>query len=190
MRDAVERFQRAQALFADRVDAVPPGSWDVPTALPGWSVRHLVGHLVEEQRWVAPLLAGQTPDDIGDRLSGDLLGADPVGAWEAAADEALTAFAAPDALERTVALSYGHTPAVDYCAEMTADLVVHAWDLAHAIGGVERLDDRLVAWTLAHGEQHLDGSGMPGVFAAAVDVPDDADPQTKMLARYGRRTLE
>ena len=188
MRDVVERFQRAQALFGDRVDAVPPASWDEPTALPGWSVRALVRHLVDEQRWVAPLLAGQTPAEVGDRFSEDPLGDDPGGAWETAADHALTAFAVPDALQRSVVVSYGKTPAADYCAEMTADLVVHAWDLAHAIRGVERLDDNLVAWTLAYAEKHLDGTGMPGVFAAAVDVPDSADPQTRMLARYGRRT--
>lgn len=183
MCELVERFQRAQALFGDRVDAIPAGSWEAPTALPGWSVAHLVGHLVDEQRWVAPLLAGQTPDELGDRFASD-----PLGAWEAASDEALTAFAAPDALQRTVTLSHGQTPAADYCMEMTADLVVHAWDLAHAIGGAERLDDTMVAWTLSYAEEHLDGSGMPGVFDAAVDVPDDAEPQTRLLARYGRRT--
>lgn len=188
MREMVERFQRAQAAFGHRVDAVPAASWDVPTALPGWSVRHLVAHLVDEQRWVAPLLGGQAPAEIGDRFSSDPLGDEPIGAWETASDEALTAFAAPDALQRTVVLSYGESPAADYCAEMTADLVVHAWDLAHAIGGVQRLDDNLVAWTLEYAEEHLDGSGTPGVFDAAVDVPDDADPQARLLARYGRRT--
>ncbi len=184
----VERFQRAQALFGDRVDAVPAASWDVPTALPGWSVRDLVRHLVDEQRWAPTLLDGQTSAEVGDRFAGDALDNDPVRAWESASDQTLTAFAAPDALRRIVVLSYGETPAADYCAEMTADLVVHAWDLAHALGGVERLDEGLVAWTLDYAEQHLDGSGTPGVFDAALDVPDDADPQTRLLARYGRRT--
>lgn len=186
MREVVERFQRAQALFGERVDAISGPSWDSATVLPAWSVRHLVGHLVNEQRWAAPLLAGGTPTELEDRFSGDPLGTDPVAAWETAADEALTAFATPDALQRTVVLSYGQTPAADYCVEMTADLVVHAWDLAHAIGGVERLDDNLVAWTLAYAEEHLDPAGALGIFHAAVDVPDDADPQTRMLARYGR----
>lgn len=185
---AVERFQRAQAMFGDRVDAIPASSWDSPTDLPAWSVRHLVGHLVEEQLWVAPLLAGGTPSELADRFSGDPLGADPIAAWEAAADAALTAFAAPDALLGTVVVSYGEIPAADYCAEMTADLVVHSWDLAYSIGGVQRLDDDLVAWTLAYAEDHLDPAGVLGLFHAAVEVPDDADPQTRMLARYGRAT--
>ena len=188
MREIVERLQRAQALFGDRVDAVPAASWDAPTDLPAWSVRYLVGHLVDEQRWVAPLLAGGTMSELEDRFSDDPLGEDPVAAWEKAADEALTAFAEPDALQRSVVLSYGQTSAADYCAELTADLVIHSWDLAHAIGGVERLEDRLVDWTLAYAEEHLDGSGILGLFHPAIDVPDDADPQIRLLARYGRHT--
>ena len=49
------RYQRAQAQFTDRVDAVEPGEWDAP-ALPEWSVVDLVAHLTGEQLW-APLLA-------------------------------------------------------------------------------------------------------------------------------------
>lgn len=184
----IEGFQRAQATFGDRVDAVPPESWDDPTGLPGWSVRRLVEHVVDEQRWVAPLLGGELLSSIEASLATDPLGEDPVRSWEAAADQALAAFAAPDALGGKVVLSYGETSAADYCAEMTADLVVHAWDLAHAINGVERLDDRLVAWTLAYAEEHLDGSGTAGLFDAAVEVPGNADAQTRLLARYGRRT--
>lgn len=186
MSEAVERFQRAQALFGERVNAIPAASWDAPTDLPAWSVRYLVRHLVDEQRWAPALLAGGTPSELADRFSGDPLGADPIAAWKMAADQALTAFAAPDALQGNVVVSYGQITAADYCAEMTADLVVHSWDLAQAIGGVEPLDDDLVAWTLGYAEEHLDGHGMLGVFHPAVDVPDDADPQTRLLARYGR----
>lgn len=187
MSEAVERFQRAQALFGDRVDAIPAASWDAPTELPAWSVRHLVAHLVDEQRWAAPLLAGETLAELEDRLSGDPLGADPLAAWETAADQALTAFAAPDALQGTVVVSYGEISAAGYCAEMTADLVVHSWDLAQAVGGVQRLDEDLVGWTLGYAEEHLDGLGILGVFHPAVEIPPDADPQTRLLARYGRR---
>lgn len=38
----------------------------------------------------------------------------------------------------------GDTPAWEYVYERTADLVVHMWDLARAIGADERLDPELV----------------------------------------------
>ena len=56
--ELLELFQRAQNPFTDRVDAVAPDQWDDP-ALPGWTVADLVAHLVTEQLWVPPLLAGE-----------------------------------------------------------------------------------------------------------------------------------
>src|ERR671912_83368 len=49
-------FQRAQASFTDRVDAVGPEQWD-DESLPGWTVADLVAHLVDEALWAPPLLA-------------------------------------------------------------------------------------------------------------------------------------
>ena len=103
--ELLELFQRAQAQFTDRVDAVEPDQWE-DEALPGWTVGDLVAHLVTEQLWVPPLLAGEPfadrgrfPDDTD-----DLLGDDPFTGWETAADAALSAFAEDDALMRTVHL--------------------------------------------------------------------------------------
>jgi uncharacterized protein (TIGR03086 family) len=187
--DLLMLFQRAQAQFTDRVDAVGPGEWDAP-ALPEWSVADLVAHLTNEQLWVPPLLAGQEPAALAGQIPTDteeLLGGDPLTAWETAADAALTAWAAPGALERTVQLSAGETAAVGYLVEMTADLTVHAWDLARAVGGVTELDAELVAAALRYAEEHLGEDGLPGLIAAPVEVPPGTDPQTRLLARFGRR---
>ncbi|MCW2697530.1 MAG: uncharacterized protein JWR62_2615, partial [Modestobacter sp.] len=59
--ELLERFQRAQALVTDRVDAVEAGQWDA-TALPGWTVADLVAHLTAMQSAVAELLAGAAAD--------------------------------------------------------------------------------------------------------------------------------
>jgi uncharacterized protein (TIGR03086 family) len=187
--DLLMLFQRAQAQFTDRVDAVGPGEWDAP-ALPDWSVADLVAHLTNEQLWVPPLLAGEEPGEVGDRIptdTGELLGSDPLSAWETAADAALASWAAPGALDRTVHLSGGPAPARDYIVEMTADLTVHAWDLAHAVSGVTQLDAELVAAASRYAEERLGDDGVPGLIAAPVPVPPGADPQTRLLARFGRR---
>jgi uncharacterized protein (TIGR03086 family) len=187
--DLLMLFQRAQAQFTDRVDAVGPGRWDAP-ALPGWSVAELVAHLTSEQLRVPLLLAGEEPDDVASRVPTDteeLLGGDPLTAWETAADDAPTAWAAPGALDRTVHLSGGSTPALDHLVEMTADLTVHAWDLAHAVGGVTALDAELVAAALRYAEERFGDDGVPGAIGAPVEVPPGADLQTRLLARFGRR---
>ena len=184
--ELLELFQRAQNQFTDRVDAVDPEQWE-DEALPGWSVADLVAHLVTEQLWVPPLLAGEPvlegrfPDDTS-----DLLGVDPFAGWESAADNALSAFAEDDALVRTVHLTRGPTPATRYILEMTADLTVHAWDLARATGGDPELDPELVTAALVFAEQ-LPEDGVPGLFDAPLDVSAAAPPQVRLLARYGRK---
>jgi uncharacterized protein (TIGR03086 family) len=187
--DLLMLFQRAQAQFTDRVDAVAPGEWDAP-ALPDWSVADLVAHLTGQQLRVPPLLAGQEPGQVTAQVPTDtdeLLGGDPLTAWETAADDALTAWASPGALDGSVRSTAGSTPALDLLVEMTAELTVHAWDLARAVHGVTALDDELVAAALRHAEDHLGHDGLPGVVAAPVEVPPGSDLQTRLLARYGRR---
>jgi uncharacterized protein (TIGR03086 family) len=184
--ELLELFQRAQAQFTDRVDAVAPDQWEDPS-LPDWTVADLVAHLVTEQIWVPPLLAGE-PYAEG-RFPGetsDLLGDDPLVSWETAADDALSAFAEDDALVRTVHLSRGPTPAVEYIFEMTADLTVHAWDLAQATGGDTELDGECVTAALLYSER-LPDEGIPGLIAPTLDVSAAASPQSRLLARWGRR---
>ena len=110
--ELLELFQRAQAAFTDRVDAVEPGQWDLE-ALPGWTVADLVAHLVGEAHWVPALLAGEPYDDVAARVPAGtepLLAPDPLTAWEAVADEALAAVAAPDLAAGTLPPSRGPTP--------------------------------------------------------------------------------
>jgi uncharacterized protein (TIGR03086 family) len=186
--ELLELFQRAQNSFTDRVDAVAPDQWE-DESLPGWTVADLVAHLVEEALWVPPLLAGEPVDLIEGRFpegTDDLLGDDPFTGWESAADEALSAFAEDDALLRTVHLSRGPTPATQYILEMTADLTVHSWDLARATGGDTELDGELVTAALVFAEQ-LPEDGVPGLFDPPLDVSAAARPQTRLLARFGRK---
>jgi uncharacterized protein (TIGR03086 family) len=181
-------FQRAQASFTDRVDAVAPEQWD-DEALPGWTVADLVAHLVSEALWVPPLLAGEPYDLIDGRFPGDtpdLLGDDPLTGWESAADGALATFARDRALLHTVHLSRGPTPAAEYMEELTADLTVHSWDLARATDGDTELDPALVTAALVVADR-LPADGVPGLFDPPLDVPRTASPQTRLVARYGRR---
>ena len=81
--DVNELHRRAVEGFAALVERVPGDRWDAPTPCAAWTVRDIVNHLVNEQRWTAPMFAGATIEEVGDRFDGDLLGADPVGAVRA-----------------------------------------------------------------------------------------------------------
>lgn len=187
MSDLVELFERSVDGFGERVHAVPDDGWHGSTPCTDWDVRTLVNHLVNEARWMAPLLAGKTIDEVGDALDGDLLGDDPKAAWGAAAAEAKAAVAEPGAAERTVHLSFGDTQGSDYIAQVLGDHVIHTWDLARAVGADERLDPELVALVLAGLAPQVEEWRSAGIFGDRVEVADDADAQTRLLALTGRR---
>src|SRR6266700_2440324 len=67
-----------------------------------------------------------------------------------------------------------------------ADHLIHAWDLARAIGADERLDAGLVASCANWFEAVEDAYRGAGAIAARPPVPGHADAQTLLLARFGR----
>jgi uncharacterized protein (TIGR03086 family) len=185
--DVIVLHGRAMLEFDARVRAVPADRWHAPTPCIDWDVRTLVNHVVYEQLWTAPLLAGRTVDDVGDAFDGDVLGDDPVGAWERSSEAARAAWIAPGAVDRTVHLSFGPTPAVVYAEQSALDLAVHAWDLARGIGADDRLADDVVTGLDGVVRGQADMIAASGVFSPPVPVEGSADPQTRVLALLGRR---
>lgn len=165
--------------------AVPDGTWDDPTPCEGWSVRDLVAHLVSEHLWAVPLLDGATVEAVGDRFDGDVLGDDPVAAWESAIEGSLARWARTDD-EAVVHLSGGPAPAGEYAQQMLLDLTVHAWDLARGAGLPERLDQACVCRVLEDVGPQAEQWRRAGIFGEAVDVGSD-DPQDRLLGLLGRR---
>jgi uncharacterized protein (TIGR03086 family) len=172
--------------FASRLRSVPGDGWHSSTPCDAWDVHALVNHVVNELRWAPPLLAGRTIADVGDSLDGDLLGDDPVAAWDAAAEEAVAAARALGTADPAVHLSYGDSPASAYLAELTSDVILHTWDLARAAGVDDRLDPGLVAFADGVLRPSVDAWRAAGAFGPEVDVPPDADPQDRLLAATGR----
>ncbi len=187
MPDPQEGFARAVAGFTRAVHAIAPDQWDAPTPCTEWDVRALVRHVTVEQLWAPPLLGGATVADVGDRFDGDVLGDDPHTHWDQAAAASVDAFRAADVAGGTVALSRGPTPVGGYLGEMTADALIHTWDLARAIGADEALDPELVAAVYEYAAPHVDEFAGSGLFDPPVPVPDDAPLQTRLLALTGRR---
>ena len=185
MAEAIDMYRRSVEEFGQRLMAVGAGDWSRPTPCTDWAVRDLVRHLVYEELWTPPLLAGATIADVGDRFEGDILGDDPQVAWKEAAAHAVAA-ASPGTLDRTVHLSFGDFPGRDYLGQLTADHTIHAWDLARGINADDRLDPDLAQFVYDFMAPQAEQWANAGVFAPQVDVPADADIQAKLLAMSGR----
>jgi uncharacterized protein (TIGR03086 family) len=186
VRDIGDLYQRAMAAFGERVHAVRDDQWSGPTPCSEWGVRALVNHLVSENRWAPPLFEGRTIAEVGDRFEGDLLGEDPKAAWDDSAREAVAAVREDGALDRTVHLSFGDLRGREYAMQLFADTLVHGWDLARAIGADERLDPELIEACTAWFVNVEDIYRSAGAVGPKPEVPADADPQTRLLAMFGR----
>lgn len=169
------------------VAAVSDEQWTSPTPCEGWDVRTLVNHVVSGNYWAAELGRGRTIEEVGDRLDGDVLGDDPLKAYDDSAAQADAAFSAPGALDAPCAVSYGPVPGSIYAGHRFIDVLIHGWDVATATGQDSRLDPALVeacAEVVAPQAELLKGSGM---FGAEVDLSAGADAQEQLLAQLGRR---
>ncbi len=185
--DLLDAHGRAMDVFDRAMHKVGVGDWDSPTPCSEWTVRDLVTHLVGEQLWVPDLLAGKTVAEIGDKYDGDVLEDDPMHAWTESSQAARAAWLQPGALVRIVHLSFGDVDGAEYCWQMTTDLAVHGWDLATALGLEAGMGDELATAVLDYIEPQIDQWQGTSMFAAPVAVPDDAEPQTRLVALLGRR---
>jgi uncharacterized protein (TIGR03086 family) len=168
-----------------RIDA---GQMSQSTPCEDFDVRGLLNHLVSGNLWVEPLVSGKTIEEVGDQFDGDVVGDDPSAAYDASAQAAGDAFARPGAMDAPVAVSYGPVSGEVYAGHRFIDVLIHGWDLAVATGQDGTLDPELVetCWEIVRPQQDLlRGSG---AFGTEVDVPADADSQTRLLAVLGRRT--
>ena len=184
--DLPEVHEEALASTRAVVAGVKDDQWNDPTPCEGWTVRELVNHIVAGNCWVMPLVSGKTIDEVGDRLDGDILGDDPLAAYEESAGEASAAFKAPGAMSAPCAVSYGPVPGEVYAGHRFCDVLIHGWDLAKATGQDTRLDSGLVqaCWDVMSPQAPLlKASGMCG---GDIDASEDADLQTRLLALLGR----
>jgi uncharacterized protein (TIGR03086 family) len=182
MDDITERYTRIAGQFTDRVRQVPAESWDHDSPCEGWTARDVVGHLAE---WIPGFFGGQGVE-FGAIPSVD---ADPVGAWTAVDEAIAAALADPTQAARTIESPFGPqtlAEAVDMI--VVGDVFIHTWDLARAAGLDESLDadqvQRMLASMGAIPDEVLRSGGM---FGPRLDVADDADDQTKLLAFVGRQ---
>ena len=182
--ELADLHRRSVESWRSRLDAVDDTQWTLPTPCAEWDVRALVNHIVAEQLWTPPLVEGATLEEIGDRFDGDLLGDDPIALARAAASDAVAAVDRRLPEGGTVHLSFGDTPIEEYVRQLSADHLVHSWDLAVATNQDVSLDDELVdevsEW-FAEREEMYRAAGAVGPAGLA-----GGDPQSALLAAFGR----
>jgi len=188
----LQAHKRALQAFAEVLSGVQDGQLEAPTPCSEWTVRQLVGHVVAGNNRVAG--EGPTPDAYGDGGAGQGREWGPGdvkavrAAYEASAERAHAAFAAPDGLTRSFAMPFGEVPGAVFVRMRATDVLVHAWDLAKATGRSTDLDPELAEEQLAISRQsvrpEVRGQGRP--FGAEQPCPEGRPAADRLAAFLGR----
>ncbi len=185
--EILARYVRRADRFADVIAAAAPDRWSAPSPCPDWTAADVVQHAVDIH---AAMFAST---DLS------LTSAPPVH------ENALEAFTSARAdleralLDPTVAELAVQTPmgpstfAAHVDAVASADLVIHAWDLARALGLDYSIDADELENQWQGAQQIPDIMRQPGafgpgivVFGPIVEVPADAPLQDRTLGLLGR----
>jgi uncharacterized protein (TIGR03086 family) len=182
MPSAADEHRAVAGAFTERVKGVAPAAWDNEAPCEGWVARDVVRHLVE---WLPAFL------ESGARVqlpNGPSVEEDPLAAWTVHSDAVQALLDDPATADKVLANPHiGEVP-LDQAVDRfyTADVFMHTWDLARATGQDERLDPERCA-RLLEGMLPLDDVlRQSGQYGPRVEVPGDADVQTRMLAFIGR----
>ena len=174
MNGPVEIWQSAAGSFDATLAKVGDDQWDAPTGCGDWTVRELVDHALFWQCNLAATVGAEaSPDDGWDSIKATISGA----------------LEDPTVLDGT--LEGGHMAGMPKHLAMglaTADVLLHGWDLARAIGADETLPAAAVEGVhmgLARAPEEMIRN--PQVFGPVIEVPADASAQDKLLGFSGRQ---
>jgi uncharacterized protein (TIGR03086 family) len=166
--------------FALRVHGTQ--DWSAAAPVSGWTARDVVVHLVE---WLPGFVASGSEVRLPDVASPT---EQPAAAWDAhqrAVQELLD-----DSDTAGLEFSNPHTGSMPLAQAIdrfyTSDVFMHTWDLARATSQDDTLDPELCAVLLSGMEPIEDLIRSSGQYGPRVPVPDDADPQARMLGFIGR----
>ena len=179
---AAAEHRQIAGRFGDLVRGADPGSWDSPAPVAGWLARDVVDHLVT---WLPELLHGGAGITLP---RGPAATSDPVAAWEVHSAAVQALLDDPATPARILSNPHiGEIPLDRAISQFyTADVFLHTWDLARATGQDDTLDPERCAETLAGMEPIEEMLRRSGQYGPRVEVPEDADVQTRLIGFIGR----
>ncbi|WP_040161083.1 TIGR03086 family metal-binding protein [Mobilicoccus massiliensis] len=181
-------------LFADgldlvsaQVDSTDAEAWQNPSPCAGWRAVDVLAHVTGTVHKALNSLGGGDYASSPAEAAGEVDTTEVLARWRDTAGRAADAIVTAD-LDRVVPSPRGDVPLREALALPTADLAVHAWDLAASAGQdlelpseLRELVERLVR-------------GMPEeilrsdqTFGPAVEPPAGANETARLMAFLGRR---
>jgi uncharacterized protein (TIGR03086 family) len=182
---------RAFAAVQRLVDLVAPDQWTAPTPCTEWDVRQLLNHVANGNVVFAGVADRTRPSGpvTPEERAVDRLGDHPVAGFRETGALMHEAFLTPGFLDGKVeSPMMGEQSGTTIVHMRINELLIHGWDLAHAIGQPPDLPDDLAEGALILWQTRLAGrprEGMP--FGTPVTVAGDAPAIDRLAAFLGRQ---
>jgi uncharacterized protein (TIGR03086 family) len=181
-----EQLDYQREALRDLVANVKPDQLSAPTPCTDWDVRGLISHFVGGAGMFAAAFSGEPLDIDPDAPMPDLVGDDPLGAFDGAIGNFSSAVDQPGAIDRMVTLPFGTLPGPMVLELLKFDLMVHCWDLATATGQPFDPPADAVEHALQTAQMMISPELRGGPFGAEVDAPASAQPIERLVAFTGR----
>ena len=190
MVDALDMLLRAVEEYRSRLLAVRTArQWACPTPCAEWNVRDVADHILGGNRFTILIVDGLPAERaMNTVIRGDFAG-DPAQAFEVSSTAQLSALRRPGVLETMYEHPMGFLSGRQIARLRVSDLVVHAWDIARALGLPEELDHLLVMESIAVVEEFGEKSIAAGLFGSGKggNLPENSTDQSRLLDMAGRR---
>jgi hypothetical protein len=184
-------FVRSNEELRKVIDHITADQWevDMPVGLvrnPS-TIQQAVNYHAYDDAWVPDVLAGRTKEEVGARYEPILSSEDTLNEYDTYNALAIAAVQKFSELDRIVHLSYGDFPAREYLQHIISFRAFRVYDIAKLIGVSTVMPEDFVQALWDEFTPVIEGYRQMGVFPAAIEVPETADLQTKLLALVGRQ---
>lgn len=180
----LDLLESAAAWTEEKVAGTRPDQLDLPTPCEEWDVRTLINHLLDSLEMFEGVAKGGSlrpphhpPDLVGGETAAD---------YERARASMLAAFREPGVMDKTAPWLGGQVPMEQMVRTIFGDVLIHGWDLAKATGQDTTMPADLAEAAWEQGEGGIPDMVRGSIFKTAVEVPDSASAQDKLIAYTGR----
>ncbi|PZC49202.1 MAG: Mycothiol maleylpyruvate isomerase N-terminal domain-containing protein [Chloroflexi bacterium] len=175
----IELYEAASQRARQVIAGVKESQLSDPTPCADWNVQALRDHLVGGPSLGYGMLAGLGRQPAPEAATPQDSYQEGVARFTAEARKA-------GALDQTLE-AVGGMSGAQFMMTLFMDTFIHSWDLAKATGQDTNLDGGLASVIYEAWQPNMDGLRASGRVGAAVQVPEDASVQDKLIAMMGRQ---
>ena len=182
--DPIEIYQSAAHGMVNAAGSVNAGQLSLSTPCTEWSVKNLINHNINVQRWLHAILTGASPE--ASEVDDDLPQEGAEAELTSITNQVISTANGMD-LTAPMATPFGEMPAGQFIMTPMMDMVIHRWDLTSATGQ-DNVIDRSMA-EICMGilvPQFLEGGRKNGAFGPEVVIPTSGTVQERLLGSVGR----